>query len=74
MFRRRELLRFVDDELNCPQMLDERRDVACVEIMELEIPRRVENVDVAHALAAITSSTVIEQPRASAPFARPFST
>ena len=51
-----------------------RRDVACVEIMELEIPRRVENVDVAHALAAITSSTVIEQPRASAPFARPFST
>lgn len=23
MFRRRELLRFVDDELNCPQMLDE---------------------------------------------------
>lgn len=25
MFRRRELLRFVDDELNCPQMLDEYR-------------------------------------------------
>ena len=25
MFRRRELLRFVDDELDCPQMLDEYR-------------------------------------------------
>ena len=48
-------------------------NAACFEILKYEAARRMENVDDAHAFAAITSSTAMEQPRASAPFARPLS-